>query len=336
MTFNGAQTVAIQEDGIASPSFKIANIGRIKGVVTQDRLQGVVGTLGGTPATATVSTSVTAPRLGAPRFSSTSVSEQQALPYVVASQVASDAVTALNQYSSGDALMSWTISYTRSGKPGLKTFKRVQRYSAAADFPEQVAFDAASDVETLLTNGFEKVTIASVNIASSMQPSYRAVRPSRAQYYSKGKWRWVGRQGIKAKRGSTIPMRLRVIAGDTDSTATPAFTSQTKFKVSKNARGTGKIVFEGQAFSYDDEMTVFGDEELLALILDEDYEGDEEVAPPSTLNELLAVLASQQRQDNVVGSMSYKTKRGKVQTDRIVRGPSVVNGSLKVRMTFTK
>ncbi|MET1039112.1 MAG: hypothetical protein ABW075_12635, partial [Aeromicrobium sp.] len=321
MTFNGAQTVTIQEDGVFSPSFKIANIGRVKGVINQDRVQGVVGTLGQAPTAATVTTTTTAPRLASPKISSTSVSEQQALPFVVASQVASDAISALNQYSSGDALMSWTITYTRSGKAGVKTFKRVQRYSSAEAFPDQIAYDAASDVETLLTNGFEKVRITGVSISSALQPTYRAVKPARAQYYTKGKWRWVGRSGIKAKRGSTIPVRLRVIAADADSVARPAFTSQTKFKVSKNARGTGKIVFAGQAFSYDS-MDEFADEDLLELIFggggDEDDE--EEVEPPSNLNELLVVLAEQQRQDNVVGTLSYKTKSGKVETKRTIRG----------------
>jgi hypothetical protein len=336
-TFNGAQTVTIQEDGIMSPSFKVANIGRVKGVINQDRLQGIVGTLGQVPTTAaTVTTTTTAPRLAAPRTSSTLVSEQQALPFTVASQVATDALTALNQYSTGEATMSWTISYTRAGSRGVKTFKRVQRYSAAADFPDAVAYDAASDVETLLTNGFEKVTISQVAIASSLQPAYRAVKPARAQFYSKGKWRWVARGGIKAKRGSTIPVRLRVIAADADSTARPAFTSQTKLKISKNARGTGKLVFDGQAFSSFDDDDVFADEDALAELFGEETDPDDEPAEPRNLTELVAMLAAQPRQDDIVGTLSYKTKRGKIETQRTVRGPSVAKGSLKVRLTFKK
>ncbi|MCW2840823.1 MAG: hypothetical protein JWR55_2306 [Aeromicrobium sp.] len=337
MTFNGAQTVTIQEDGIFSPSFKIANIGRVKGVINQDRVQGVVGTLGQAPSAATVTTSATAPRLAAPRVSSTSVSEQEALPYVVASQIGSDAISALNQYAAGDALMSWTITYTRSGSAGVKTFKRTQRYSTSQGFPELVAFDAASDVEALLTNGFEKVRISSVAVSSSLQPTYRAVKPSRAQYYSKGTWHWVGRNGIKAKRGSTVPVRLRVVAADADSVARPAFTSQTKVKISKNARGTGKLVFEGQASSGYSEDDEFADDDLLALLLAEETgEDDEEYEGPSNLNELLDLLSSQQRQDNAVGTLTYKTKRGKVESERTVRGPSVVKGTLKVRLTFKK
>jgi hypothetical protein len=340
MTFNGAQTVAIQEDGIASPSFKIANIGRVKGVVNQDRLQGVVGTLGQAPNAATVTSSTTAPRLAAPKQSSTSVSEQPALPLIVASQISSDVVTALNQYSSGDALMTWTITYTRSGSRGVKTFKRTQHYSTAADFPTQVSFDAASDVEALLSNRFEKVTISSVAISTALQPKHREVRPSRAQYYTKGKWRWVGRSGIKARPGSTIPVRLRVKAAGSDSSGPTTFTSQTKFKVSKNARGTGRLVFEGQAFSYDEEGLLFGDEDLLAALLQQGGGGggkdDEKYEAPSNLDELLEVISSQPRQDNVVGSLTYKTKRGKVEQRRTVRGPSVVSGSLKVRLPIRK
>lgn len=339
-TFNGAQTVTIQEDGIMNPSFKIANIGRVKGVINQDRLQGIVGTLGQAPThAATITTSTTAPRLATPRISRTSVSDQQSLPFIVSSQIASDAVAALNQYSTGDASMSWTITYTRSGSRGVKTFKRTQRYSASVAFPDEVAFDAASDVEALLSNGFEKVTIASVNVAAALRPRHTAVKPARAQYYSKGTWRWVGRSGVKAKRGSTIPMRLRVIAADAESTARPAFTSQTKVKISKKARGTGKVVFDGQAFAGYDDADMFGDEELLAELLGEGEGkggGTKDDEAPRNLNQLLALLSAQPRQDQVVGTVSYKTRSGKVETRRTVRGPSVVKGSLKVRLTFKK
>ncbi|MET0930492.1 MAG: hypothetical protein ABWX74_13315 [Aeromicrobium sp.] len=335
MTFNGAQTVTIQEDGVFYPSFKIANIGRVKGVINQDRLQGVVGTLGQAPQAVTVTTTSTAPRLARPKVSRTSVSEQAALPYIVASQVASDAMTILNQYSSGDAKMSWTIKYTRSGSRGVKTFKRSQRYSASESFPDQVAFDAASDVETLLTNGFEKVKVTGVAISSTLNPTYQAVRPTRVQQYTKGKWRWVGRSGIKARRGATIPVRLRVIAADADSVAKPAFTSQTKFRVSKNARGTGKLVFEGQGYSYSEEDE-YADEEILDEIIVEGGEDYEEDSGPANLDELLYLLSAQPRRDAVAGTLSYKVKHGKIQADRTVRGPSVVIGEVTVRVKIRK
>lgn len=332
-TFNGAQTVAIQEDGVFNPSFKLANIGRVKGIVNQDRMQGVVGTLGQTAPTATVNTSVTAPRLSAPRRSSTSVSDQATLPYVVATQVASDAVSTLNQYSSGDARMSWNITYTRSGSKGVKTFKRTQRYSNNEAFPDQISFDVASDVETLLTNGFEKVTILSVNVTSALQPTYRAVRPTRVQYRQGGKWKYAGRGGIKAKPGSTTRVRLRVGPANPDSKAPATFTSNTKFKISKTARGTGRAVFTGQAFSFDEE-DLFGEDLLDALLggggsMEED-EG------PRNLNELLFFMSFTPRQDDAIGVLSYKNKRGKIRTERTVRGPSVIDGSVSVRFKFSR
>lgn len=331
LTFNGAQTVAIQEDGIMAPSFKLANIGRVKGVINQDRLQGVVGTLGQAPTTATVTTTVTAPRLSGPRTSSTSVSDQSSLSYVVGSQVASDAVVALNQYSSGDATMSWNITYTRSGSKGVKTFKRVQRYSATESFPDEVAMDVASDVESLLGNGFEKVTISSVNVASALQPSYRAVRPTRVQYNQGGKWRYAGRGGIKAKPGTSTRVRLRVAPAGPDSTAKKTFTSQTKFRVSKTARGTGRLTFTGQAANYDEDA-FFSDlmDELTGGGDGEEFEG------PKSFNELLFLMSTTPRQDDAVGVLKYKNSRGKTETYRSVRGPSIIDGSVSVRFTFKK
>ena len=331
MTFNGAQTIAIQEDGVLTPSFKLANIGRVKGIVNQDRLQGIVGTLGQTAPAATVNTSVTAPRFSTPRTSSTSVSDPAALSYVVGTQVASDALAALNQYSSGDAMMSWNITYTRSGSKGVKTFKRAQRYSTNDYFPDQVSYDVASDVETLLTNGFEKVTITSVNVTSKLHPTYRAVRPTRVQYNQGGKWKYAGRGGIKAKPGSTTRVRLRVGPATPDSKAPATFTSQTKFRVSKTARGAGRATFTGQAYSFDDE-DMFG-EDLLEELLGGGLEEDE---GPANFNELLFFMSFTQRQDDAVGVLKYKNKRGKVSAERVVRGPSVVDGSISVKFTFTK
>lgn len=335
-TFNGAQTVMIQEDGVLSPSFKVANIGRVKGVLTQDRLQGIVGTLGKTPINvAQVTTTSTAPRLSAPKTSRTSVSDQAALPYTVASQVASDAMTTLNQYSSGDALMSWTITYTRSRSAGVKTFKRTQRYSTTSYLPDLVSFDVASDVESLLTNGFEKVKISAVNVSSSFQPTYQAVKPARAQYYSKGQWRSIGRNGITVKRGSIVSLRLQLIAADPDSTAKPTFTPSARFRVSKTARGTGKIVFSSQELSNDEEEEDFdfSDEALLEALLG-GGSSSSIFFRPTNLDELLFLLGSQPRQDDISGVFSYKNKNGKLESERSVRGAHVVTGSLRVRLTF--
>ena len=331
LTFNGAQTVAIQEDGVLTPSFKMANIGRVKGVINQDRLQGVVGTLDQPATTATVSTTVTAPRLVGPRVSSTAVSDQSSLSYVVGTQVASDALTTLNQYSAGDAAMSWRITYTRSGSKGVKTFKRTQRYSANAGFPDQVSYDVASDVESLLSNGFEKVTISRVDVTSALHPTYRAVRPTRVQYNQGGKWKWASRHGITAKPGSTTRVRLRVAAANPDSKAPTTFTSQTKFRVSKTARGTGRAVFTGQAFSVDED-DLFGDM-LMEELLGGGSKGED---GPSSLNELLFAMSLTPRQDNAVGVLTYKNKRSKIRAERTVRGPSVIDGSVSVKFTFKK
>ncbi len=332
-TFNGAQTVAIQEDGIFSPSFKLANIGKVKGVLNQDRLEGIVGTLGQKPArTITVRTTTTSPRLSKPRVSVTAVNEPNALSYTVASQLFMDTITGLNQYSSGDALMSWQIDYTRSGAKGTKTFKRTQRYSSSETLPDEVSFDVASDVEALMRNGFERVTISQVRVSSSLRPEYRKVRPTRAQHYSKGKWRNIGSNGLRVKPGTAPRIRLRVGPADFDSTAPVSYTSSARFKTSKHSRGTGRIEFTGQATRYFDEED-FGDEMLEYLLGGGD---EEEVPQPTNLDEVLALLSSQQRQDNVVGVLSSKTKHRKLERERTVRGPSVVSGSFRLKFRFTK
>lgn len=320
-TFNGASAVDVQEDILGS--YKLANVGKVKGVINQDRLSGILGTLGQAPTTADVVTHATG--LGDTRDATTSVSVPEALPYVVATQVSNDAIALLDQYSSGDALMTWTINYTRSirGVDTPQVFKRTQRFSTTSEFPDQVSFEVASDVETILSNGFEDVTITSVAVNTEYKPDYRAYKISGIQYYSGGVWKNSSSSGkIPAKRGATIKLRVK-LAADRGSKVAPA-TIETSWKTSSSKKKSGAFTFYGQSYSYyEDEDEEFFDEE--------DFEDE---IPIRNLNQLLALMKSSPRGDDVLARYRYNTNAGKNIKFKNVRAPGLVSGTRTVRLSY--
>ena len=316
-TFNGAQTVMIQEDGIASPSFKVANIGRVKGVITQDRLQGIVGTLGRPPPGRPGHLDVHRSASRRPKTSSTSVSQQDALPYTVGAAGrrrrglrSSTSTPRARRFDAGRSATrgrarpasrrSPARSVTpRSRLPRGRLVRRRQRRRVAADQRLREGRRARR-----------------VDVSAAYQPTYRAAAPQRVQQRAKGKWRYVGRRGVSAKPGSTVTIRLRLGAADADSTAPTTFTRAIHLKTSKSARGTGRVELTGQAASTDDfEDIDFAD---LAELLSGEGEEEDRTAPRS-LDQPLALLESQPRQDAVVGTFSYKNRYGKIERERTVR-----------------
>ena len=320
-TFNGASAVDVQEDGGVRASYKIANVGAVKGVINQDRLAGIMGTLGQQPTNAQVLTHATG--LGDTRDASTDVAVPEALPYVVSAQLYNDAITVLNQYSSGDAVMTWRIDYVRkvNGVETPQVFQRAQRYSVAQGFPEEVSFDAASDVEALLANGFEKIRITKVDVTSSYLPDYRAFKPVGAQYYvGGGVWRNVySTSTIKAKPGATLKLRVKLAAANTETDVAPT-TVDFLVKTSTGARGTGSIRLTGQATNRDDEEFGFDDE------------GD--FFEPGSLNELLAFLKATPRADNILRRYHRPGTSSSQDLYSSVRAPGIVTGSFGFKVSF--
>ena len=322
-TFNGASAIAIQEDGSINSSYKISNVGAVKGVINQDRLAGIMGTLGQQPVNAQVVTHATG--LGDTREASTDVAVPEALPYVVSAQVFNDAVTVLNQYSSGDALMGWKIRYVRkiNGVDTPQVFQRAQRYSTTADFPEEVSYDAASDVEALLTNGFEKVRITKVEVTSTYDPDYRAFKPVGAQYFTGGVWKNVySTSTIKAKPGATLQLRVKLAAANYATDVAPT-TVDFLVKTSTGSKGTGAIRLTGQSFSQNDD-----DEEFFG------FDEEEEPFQPANLDELLAFIKSTPRSDKIV----RRYHRPKTYSDQdlysTVTAPGIVTGSFGFKVSF--
>jgi hypothetical protein len=321
-TFNGASAVTVQEDGGLGQSFKIANVGKVKGVITQDRSQGILGTLGDAPTPAQVVTHAAGPDRD--RDATTDVSVQAALPYVVSTQVYNDAIAVLNQNAGGDALMTWTVDYTRKGK--AQTFTRTQRFSVARGFADAVSYDAASDVEALLGNGFERIRVDKVTVSTDYAPDYRAYQITGAQYFKAGSWRPLARwSNLKAKPGTKLQLRVKLGPADLATDVAPV-TVPLKVLMPTIAKKSGSIRFEGLNQPYGG----WDDDE------DEDFGYVDEEDELGSLDELLDTLASIPRNDDILRQLHYRTKGSTVDRFTTVRSPGVVTGGFSFGLSFPK
>ena len=321
-TFNGASAVDVQEDGGLGASYKIANVGAVKGVINQDRLAGILGTIGQQPTNIEVVTHATG--LGDTRDATTNVAVPAALSYVVSAQVYNDAVTLLNQFSSGDATMTWKIHYTRTidGVPTPEVFQRTQHVSAFEYFPEEASYLAASDVEAIVTNGFEKVTVSKVEVNSTFLPDYRAFRTVGAQVLSNGVWKNISSETpIKAKPGATLSLRVKLAAANYLSEVEPT-TVPFQVKTSASAKGTGSIRLTGQSYSWDDEEEFGFDDE------------EEEYYEPESLDELLDLIKQEPRADNILRRYHRPNTYSAQDLYANLRAPGTVTGSFGFRVSF--
>lgn len=325
-TFLSASTTRIMTNG--SDSYKMVNIDPVPaGTLTQDRTNGVMGILGGTPGHATtVSTTTT---VGTKTQShETTVTTPYALSLALATQTGAEVQYGLNQYSSGEALMTWSINYTpRGGVPA--TYTRTQRISATGYFPEEAPYDVASDVEFLQSASDTKVAINSVTVNTQLFPDYNALRISQIDVRSAGKWVKV-KNGtrIPARRGRTFPVQVHLVPANGDSVATPVV-KRLDQTISTAAYGTGYLTFSGGRNYYDDfeDFTIDIDEE------DEDFYYDEEES--LTLAQVLAALKAQVRNDSARSNQGYFTKYGSPRVSRrTVETPAVTSGSAYIRLSY--
>lgn len=285
--FHGAETVTIIPN--AGESYKMANIGAVEGVINQDRIAGIQGTVGAVPKTIPV-TSTT--KVGSTTTTSrTNVVVDAALSYVVATQMATDAITKLDQYSSGDAAISWQIDFKRAnGTSGRLT--NYQRRTSLEYFPDIVGYDVASDVETLLSNPFEDISITGVRINSTMSADYRAYTVSGLSYLSGKTWKGVRDGGsVRLTRGKKAQFRVRLTA---------AKGSKVPAKTIQFSRVAGKVAVRG-SLSVSTSTPMF---------LDEEDEFSSFLEAPGSFEELLFLLDSTQPTDRIWNTMAHVNKKG--------------------------
>lgn len=292
----------------AGDSYKlVSTIGAPQGVITDDRVSGIRGTIGATTATVPVRTKST---VGGTTNTRTSyVTEKLALADLVYSQVAEEAIRMLDNAYAGSAKVSWSIDYKRAnGKTG--TLHNTNRYADEIWLPELAGFDAATDVALLQNNGFEKVTITAVRVTTVFHPDVQISRIKGVEMKKKGVWTKVERSSItKVAREKTYQFRaVMKPSPSADSKATTYVPFSVN--VSKKLKKTLNVKLEGYAAED-------------PFMLEMDFDG----APPRNFNEYVAMLDSNTRSDQITVNRTFSTTSGRPVFKTFTKtAPTVVDG----------
>jgi hypothetical protein len=222
----GASALYIQKDP-TGPSFKVANIGSLLGTIDQDRMTGISGMLGATPADLPITSQVTytdgtttRSRNGASHVQLPDAAAETAYYELVANtQAVVDAV------QPGGEEQRWTIKGHTAG--GRFTFTGSNVYADTYDISDGSSYDVP-DLLYLLTR-LKSVTVDSVDVHSAVHDNTSLLKITGVQQRRGGTWVDVDRhhKAIVAA-GSTAHMRLVFKNGDTK-----------KFKLAVPAKAKG-------------------------------------------------------------------------------------------------
>lgn len=206
LSLHGADAVYVERD--LDGSFKLANVGAPIGTVTQDRLAAIVGTVGAVPTGAKVTTTN---RFGTrTRTSSSTVVSPDWISTLAAMQSSYDSWVVTDSTFGGEARATRTIRLRRANGQIL-TYRRSDIYADRWDITAGAADQLAGDIESLLSNDFEPVTIVDATQTSTVNEGYEAYSVDRVQAKQFGQWTTVDDNGVMARRGGYLRLRVTLV-----------------------------------------------------------------------------------------------------------------------------
>ena len=322
-----ASAAMIVPDGTGlTGSYKQAQqIGAPLGMITEDRLTGVRGTIG---ATSGIEVAVAVQdKAGA---TLTTYSGDIADPEVAAAGTAYLVGTAaseqLDKYGAGTGEVTWTISYERAdGRTG--SFTNSQIVSDRSSFPDEIGTPPANDVAALAEQADEDVTITRIAVTlqllSDQAESYE-IGP--VQGYTKGSWRDL--DGARLKAGSTYTLRTTYTLLRNDRPVTSMAGATFKVTLSKSARTRGTL--KVSSLRDDDACMIDDDGEISCEEFGLDLSG------AWSFDDLVDMLDAQRSDKTVRGTLKYKLKKGSKTKNYTWTGPGMMTGSTTTYFTIKK
>lgn len=291
-SFHGASAARIMPSG--GNSYKqVSAIGKPMGVVTDDRLAGIKGTLEEYADTVPVTT---VSKIGSQSSTATShVSERYAIAGAVYEQLLQDASRALDNTHVGSATVTWSIDYVReNGRTG--TLKNKNKYTEIELFPEHVGEEVASDVSEIVANEFEDVKITAVKATADFSDEYRASRLTGVQMKKNGKWKNLkSKSTTKVSRGKTYKFRAVL-------SPAPRSEKKTEYKeftvrVPKNTKKTFSVRLHGESGSS-------------VSFFDDLFENPVATTDVNSFAGLIKALDNNDRNDRIDLTQTYRNTKG--------------------------
>ncbi len=209
----GADAVYIQGDPLGF-SYKVANIGTILGTIDQDRMTGISGPLGPTPASTSITSTVhydngtqTGDRTGETDVQLPDATAEAAYYELVANHEA-----AIDAYAPGGEEQSWTVTGEFNGTPF--TFTGSNLYADKYSIADGASYDVP-DLLWALTR-VKNVTVNSVSVQSDVNDDTSRLKIDGVQMRRGGSWVDVDRRHPAiVTAGRTATLRLVFKGGDT-------------------------------------------------------------------------------------------------------------------------
>ncbi len=278
-----ADALYVQEDSLGS-GYKVANLGAPAGTITQDRLTGITGAIGETPAEVSITSEVTyGPRDG--RGVSHSLSQEWHAS-VTFMQVLSMHDVTIDAIQPGSETAGVVVTGTAAdGSPFTLAFD--DRYVSNYDIAFAGLWETA-DLVWLLSR-MQGVEISSVTTNAEVTDSTATWRVGRVEQRRNGRWAAVTRRSpAVVSAGGTLHIRTLLTGAQGERWVAQSL------NVPKAAGREGYLEVEGGAWTWNESL----------------YDA-------TTVQELQESLASDVRNDEVRASLNFWSRRKETRTQNI-------------------
>lgn len=205
LTMHGANAIYVQEDPTLVP-FKVANPSGPVGVIDQDRLAGIKGSLGPAPESTLITTKVTLPS-GKTRTGTTRASLEDFVPTAAAFGLLVNEDRVFDRIGAGSSVVTYTVTgETKGGTPFA--LARANRYDSSFDISFENVFELAGQVGAILENEFTDVTINAVNVNVKMTSERRSRIAQKVQIWNGTTWKTLTDNSVvRARPGGWVKLR---------------------------------------------------------------------------------------------------------------------------------
>jgi hypothetical protein len=315
-----ASTALIVPDGTGRVgSYKqVSKFGQPEGMITQDRLAGIRGTVGATNGYG-IDVSVQNPagtQVGAYHGD---LAYQGLSGSAIAYLIGQAALDQLDQYGSGTGEIAWTIDYRRAdGSTGSLTNSQI--VADRGFFPDAIGTPAANDAAAITDNEFENVTITGVDVTVKLLSADAFSYNATAVQMQNKSGTWASLDGKRLKAGNTYSLRTRYTVKKNGRSAGRVSGKTFSVKLKSTARKSGTFVFSAVNQPTETCVTLPSGDTACEQFDGTTTEGLE------SFDDLVAVLDDEQPDSAVEGVLHYRLKKGSTDRGFEWTGPGVVTG----------
>jgi hypothetical protein len=204
MAAHAADTITIVEDPIFG-GYKLANIAESVGVLTQDRLAGIVAELGPGPTGSPITSTVTDLDTGRTRTGRSEAILPEFLPFLSFSHLLQNIDVTIDRIGAGSSEIDYTIRGTRDGG-AFWELTRSTMYASAFDISFDSVLEVASTAEILEGFSGEDVRVTSIDVPKlNVKQAFEQYDVIRVLVWNGS--RYVRRDYAKGRPGQTIKLR---------------------------------------------------------------------------------------------------------------------------------